>query len=131
MQTGASESGTQLLDLDAASLCAIFSWLSAKQLATAALVCSTFREAAQSSTLWMQLLSDDFGVAVTAQHQLQPVAVAVLYKRLLHGSLRALPCRAICTDGGCDDPSSSTYWVSFGSSWFELLTRKLEGFSCS
>jgi hypothetical protein len=111
-----AEEGTtcSIQELDDASLCAVFSCLTASELATAALVCASFRTASQSNPLWLQLVRQDFGIEVALTADIEPAAAAVLYRRLLGGSSRprALPCRAVCTDGGCDEPNSSTFWVS-------------------
>lgn len=103
-----------VLDLDDASLCAVLGWLSAKELATAALACSTFRAAAKANLLWLQLIQQEFGILLSSTATVEPAAAMGLYQQLLKGSSkpRALPCRAVCTDGGCDDPDNSTYWVN-------------------
>lgn len=102
------------LDLDEASLCAVLSWLSASDLSTAALVCSALTRVSQTNLLWLQLVQRDFGILLSSTSEIQPAAARQLYRRLLEGSSRprALACRAVCTDGGCDDPNHSTYWVS-------------------
>ena len=114
MQQGPQDSVLHILDLDDASLCAVFSWLSARELATVSLVCTHFCSAARSNLLWLQLIQAQFGVALASQAHTQPSVVIALYQRLLRGSSRpqSLPCRAVATDGGCDELHSSTYWVS-------------------
>lgn len=99
-------------DLDDASLCAVFSWLSAKELATVALVCSSFRAAAKANLLWLHLIQQQFGILLSTTSTVEPAAAMSLYQQLLQGRPRALPCRGVSTDGGCDEPDSSTYWVS-------------------
>lgn len=102
-----------ILDLDDASLCAVFSWINAQELAAVAICCQRFRTASRGNPLWLQLLSRDFGLALSSTASAGAAAAVGLYKQLLQGSRkqRALPCRAVCTDGGCDAPDSSTYWV--------------------
>lgn len=104
-----------ILDLDDASLCAVFSWLNAQELAAVAICCQRFRTASWGNPLWLQLLSRDFGLSLSSTASAGAAAAVGLYKQLLQGSRkqRALLCRAVCTDGGCDaQDSSSTYWVS-------------------
>jgi hypothetical protein len=67
--------------------------------------------AAKANLLWLQLVKQHFGIIIYLTSSAEPAAAMRLYKRLLQGRPRALPCRGISTDGGCDDPES-TYWVS-------------------
>lgn len=123
----ANSTTTQLLDLDDASLTAVLSKLSARDLATAAAVHSTLRAAARANLLWLQLIAADFGVELVsstttaasasgADGAAEDAAGRATYQRLLHGgrnsALRALPCRAVATDGGCDEADGTTFWVS-------------------
>jgi hypothetical protein len=103
-----------ILDLDDASVCAVFSWLNAQELVTVALCCQRFSTVSRGNPLWLQLLSRDFGLALTSTTSAGAAAAVGLYKQLLEGSKtqHALPCRAVCTDGGCDAAADSTYWVS-------------------
>jgi hypothetical protein len=99
-------------DLDDAAFSAVLSWLHATELATVALVCSGFNAAAKANLLWLQLVEQHFGIVVASTSTAEPAAAMRLYKQLLQGRPRALPCRGLSTDGGCDDPDSTTYWVS-------------------
>lgn len=99
--------------LDGASLVAVFRFLSAKELAVAALVSPAFRAAAVTNLLWIARTAQDFGIVLKTGANANPEAAKDVYSRLLKHSRqpRALPARAVATDGGCDDPQQTTYWV--------------------
>lgn len=104
----------KMLELDDASLCAVLRCLTATELATVAQARSSLNTAARANLLWLQLIQQDFSLSLASTADAEPGAAKALYQRLLEGSSRprALPCRAVCTDGGCDEPDSSKYWVS-------------------
>lgn len=108
------EDPCRMLELDDASLCAVLRCLTATDLAAVAQARSSLNTAARANLLWLQLIQQDFGLSLGSTADAEPGTAKALYQRLLEGSSRprALPCRAVCTDGGCDEPDSSKYWVS-------------------